>query len=231
MSDEPPRVQIAAPSAGVSIPDEQALAYEVSLNVNPWGKEFHVLVGLDDFPPRSFGDPKTSLRLSELVPKTRELESGPHRLFAAVLGPEGLVLRAPAPGMAAAVTVSPFWVGVGSTQEVAEAMAGFRQPQVLLLSPRGTYNGEHAADDVSLDFAVLGARLQPGALAAKAEVLVEDERHEVLLSSEVPIGIRGLPSGDHTISVSLVNAQGAGLSEPYSRAKRTITINRDAPVE
>jgi hypothetical protein len=151
-------------------------------------------------------------------------------LFAAVQLPDGTTARKANETSNSPSAFVGFWVGPGSEGQIQAAMAAFAAPRVMLLSPRGTFNGEQAAGQVFLDFHVLGAQVEPGFFQVKAEVLAAGERHEALLQDAGVVKISGLPSGDHRVALGLLTPAGELSNAAYASAMRTITVNRDAPV-
>lgn len=226
-----PQLEVQSPVVGSRIALAQAEAYQVRLKAGSWSPELSVVMLLDDYPPRVFRDPQKPVALAQLWPAHRELEAGLHRLFAAVQLPDGTTLD-PRDGEARApFAYLPFWVGPEDEAIEAEAMREANGPGVILLTPRGTFNGNAAADQVLVDYQVLG--IAPGALEpqVRVEVVVERQSYTSDLGASDVRRIAGLPSGDHLVRVSLLGADGQPSSARYASASRVITINRDAPVE
>lgn len=224
-------LEVQAPAVGKQIGLAQAAAYQVRLKASSWSDALSVVMLLDDYPPRVFRDPQKSIALGQLWPAHRELEPGLHRLFVAVQLPDGTTLEH-GPGVARApFAYLPFWVGPEDEAARAGAMREANDPGVVLLTPRGTFNGNAAADQVLLDYQVLG--LAPGAAPpkVKVEVIVERQTYVSELGVSDVRRIVGLPSGDHVVRVSLLGADGQPSSARYASASRVITVNRDAPVE
>lgn len=233
-ADQAPHLEIQDPIHGKRIPSQQALDTKVRLKVGRWSDGYDVVLALDDFTPRVFDDPAAPIRLGDLVPENRDLESGPHRLFAATERADGSTLHLSEPRSLSPFAFVVFWVGPEKSDEDSLGLlptTAFQAPLITLLSPRGTFNGEQAADAVRLDFHVLNARVGPGAFRVRASVEANQEEHQTLLASSDVVNVSGLPSGDHSITVSLIAPDGTPSKAPFATASRTITVNRDAPVE
>ena len=216
---------------GKQIALDQAETYPVRLKASSWSEGHSVVMLLDDYPPRVFEDPQKPIALAHLWPAHRELEPGLHRLFVAVQLPDGTTIESE-PGVArASFAYLPFWVGPGDAAAEAEAIGEANEPGVILLTPRGTFNGNGAADQVLLDYQVVG--LAPGAASPKVrvEVVVEGQTYVAELGASDVRRIVGLPSGDHVVRVSLLGGDGQPSSARYASASRVITVNRDAPVQ
>jgi hypothetical protein len=96
--------------------------------------------------------------------------------------------------------------------------------------PRGTVNGEQAAERILLDFLPLGVELGKGKSSVVVRVRGDEAAGSTVLDSWHPIHLLDLPSGDFRVELELIGADGRPLPEPHARAGRTITVNRDAPV-
>jgi hypothetical protein len=226
-----PELEVRAPEVGKPIALAQAATYQVRLKATSWSDALSVVMLLDDYPPRVFGDPRKPIALAQLWPAHRELEPGLHRLFVAVQLPDGTTLERGPDAARTSFAYLPFWVGPDDGAAPADALREASAPGVILLTPRGTFNGNAAADQVLLDYQVLG--LAPGAAPAtvRVEVIVERQTYVADLGASDVRRIVGLPSGDHTVRVSLLGADGRPSSARYASASRVITVNRDAPVE
>lgn len=227
----PPGLEIKFPILGKSLPLAQARTYKVRLKATHWPEGAKAVLMLDDYPPRSFDDPAKPIDLGELVPANRELEAGLHRLFAATQLADGTTVRHDGSNSLAPIAYVPFWLGQATDEQASELMQEASGPQVVMLSPRGTFNGAAAADNVLVDFHVLGATLGADGVQVRAEVVVEHETYGAVWHDTRIQRIKELPSGDHTIRLSLIDAGGKVSTGRHASAMRVITVNRDAPVE
>lgn len=227
----PPQLEVLSPIMGKQLSSVQAETYQIRLKATAWSKAFRVVLLLDDFPPRVFGDPTKPIEMGELWPANRELEPGLHRLFALVQLSDGTTLERADGAARAPFAYVPFWLGPGDDTLEAEAQREANAPSLLLVTPRGTFNGNVAADQVLLDTQVLGAPPEAGKPKVRAEVVVLEQSYQAEFEASEVMRIVGLPSGDHLVRVSLLGADGQPSNARYASASRVITVNRDAPVE
>jgi hypothetical protein len=169
--------------------------------------------------------------MAELWPANRELEPGLHRLFALVQLPDGTTLDRAKGAARAPLAYLPFWLGPADDTLEAAALQEANGPALLLVTPRGTFNGNAAADQVLLDTQVLGMPPDAGAPKVRAEVVVNQQTYRAEFGATEVRRIVGLPSGDHKVSVALLGADGQPSNARYAAASRVITVNRDAPIE
>jgi len=205
--------------------------YPIHLKASPWSKGNSVVLLLDDFPPRVFKDPTKPIEMGELWPANRELEPGLHRLFALVQLPDGTTLKRAEGDPRAPFAQHLFWLGPGDDVVELAALSEANGPGVLLANPRGTFNGNAAADQVLLETLVLGTAPESGEPKVSAEVVVDQQSYHAEFEAREVRRIVGLPSGDHLVRVSLLGADGHPSNARYASASRVITVNRDAPIE
>lgn len=228
--DSPPHLEVQAPVSGRRVDLAQAETYQVRLKATSWSEGLSLVMLLDDYPPRVFRDPQKPVALAQLWPAHREIEPGLHRLFAAVQLPDGTTLEREPTGGRASFAYLPFWVGPDDEALEADAMREATGPAVILLAPRGTFNGNTAADQVLLDYQVLGTA-PDAAFKVRVEVVVDRETYTAELGPSEVRRIAGLPSGDHLVRIALLGSDGQPSNARYAAASRVITVNRDAPVE
>lgn len=226
-----PQIEVLFPIMGKQLSSAQAETYQIRLKAIPWSEGLNVVLLLDDFPPRVFSDPTKPIPMGELWPANRELEPGLHRLFALVQLPDGTTLDRAAGAARAPFAYLPFWVGPADETLEAAALREANGPAVLLVTPRGTFNGNAAADQVLLDTQVLGLPPDAGEPKVRAEVVVDHEAYHAEFGASEVRRIVGLPSGDHLVRVALLGADGQPSNARYATASRVITVNRDAPTE
>jgi len=230
--DEPavsplPHVEIKFPFAEQHVPLTKAARYRVRLQVQHWpmsGDEGGIELVLDGFRPRLIETLERPVRLGELVPADRELSAGEHVLVAIAVRGDGVTVK---PGNGSSLEpygAVHFWVGPRGTPSI-----DMKAPRLVYSEPRGTYNGAHAADDVLLDFYVLGAGLGAGKGSIAATISGRGVERRIVMKDWHARRIRGLPSGDYRIELVLRGADDKPLSGPAARAERAITVNRDAP--
>ena len=226
-ASELPHVEILFPFAEQRIRLAKAPRYRVRLKIARWelveGKR-EVEVSLDGQRPVLLTDPKRTLRLEDLVPEDGELNAGEHTLFAVAVDGTGQRVR-PGGSSQAPFAIVHFWVG-----ERAKPREDPDAPAVFYGRPRGTYNGEQVAAKILLDYYLLNVELS--ATGPRLEVTLRGTGVEgrTMLDSWKPLFIKGLPSGDHRVTLRLVDAQGRTLEHPGASVEQVITVNRDAPV-
>ncbi len=223
-----PVVEIRFPFAEQAIPIPKAPGYNVRLTLEHWppnggGGELWLL--LDDHPPRRSLGATTELALATLVPEDRELLPGEHFLVAALVLPGG---RSVKPGGLARAPFAAvhFWIGAAGTPAI-----DVHAPMLVLIGPRGTLNGDAAADAALIDFILLNAGLAGDGLGIKARLSGPGGEATARSADLLPLGIRGLTSGDWDVEVSLVHADGSLLAGPKARAVASFVVNRDARVQ
>jgi hypothetical protein len=184
------------------------LADAASRSVVVSGGPGELLVGLDDHAFRRVSGGR--VRLSELLLEDEELAPGPHRVVA---------LRDS--GDSREIAWSWFTLSDDAVATTAAPPAG-----VVLLSPQGTFNGDAAADGVTIDAFVLETR-RPLLVRVQGPGWSVERR-----TSGEPLRARALPSGDFRVEAfDLGGGAGAAVppSGPWATMSRVITVNRDAP--
>jgi len=91
--------------------------------------------------------------------------------------------------------------------------------------PKGTYVGKANTDKVMLDFYLLNADLGPD-YTLKADI--NGETHS--LKKWQPYYIEGLPMGENTVTLTLLDKAGNKVDSPINPVSRTFTLKAD-PVE
>lgn len=184
-----------------------------------------MLLVLDTFRPRNVHALAPAIRLADLVDEDAELAPGPHELIAVLAHASGETVK-PDAGSTRPFDRVRFWVGASAP----DAGQTLEQPLLVYNLPRGTYNGEAASDAVLLDFYVLGSLAAKSPRVRVSVTGDHDVRAQTLLTEWRPLLVHGLPSGDYTVRLALVDADDQPVPGARTAAERTITLNRDAPV-
>lgn len=92
-------------------------------------------------------------------------------------------------------------------------------PQLFYSRPKGTYSGPDT-EKVMLDFFLVNADLSPDGYKVKATI----NGQESTLDNWQPYLIDGLPKGEATIHLQLIDAAGNVVPGPYNDVTRTITL-------
>jgi hypothetical protein len=219
-------VEIQSPITEQRIPLHRAARYRVRLKVGNWplGKSgAAVQLMLDQHPPILITSLQEVIRLGQLVPEDQDLAAGPHRLFAVAVLPGGEMVKPTAARSQAPFATVSFHVGERG-KPTAE------QPRLVYGQPRGTFNGDAAADLMLVDFFVLGARLGEDAFGVVISITGRQQAWSTRTRKWKPVRVSGLPSGDYQVSLQLIGPDGKRVAYEGARAETTITVNRDAPV-
>jgi hypothetical protein len=92
-------------------------------------------------------------------------------------------------------------------------------PTLIYSRPKGTYKGEDTKN-LLLDFFVLNTELSENGNKVKATINGE----EFMITEWAPQVIQGLPMGEVTISLELVDDNGNMIPGPYNKVTRTVTL-------
>ena len=106
---------------------------------------------------------------------------------------------------------------IKSEEEISDSM-------IFYSRPKGTYVGEDTKK-VMLDFYLKNISLD----SAMVEADINGEKHT--LSTWQPYYIEGLPMGENTITLTLMNKEGEKLDTPLNPVSRTFTLKEDPTPE
>ena len=221
-----PHVEIEFPIAEQRIWIQKASRYAVRLAVEHWplGKDgAAVQLCLDDHPPHLVTSLHDLPRLGELVPEDRVLEAGAHRLFAVAVRGNGETVKPTEPTSRAPYATVRFHLGERGRPEADSA-------RIVYSQPRGTFNGQAAADCILVDFYLLGVALGEATWSVQVRVEGRAGSWMTRVHEWQPLWLHGLPSGDYDVSLQLVSPDGVPADVPGGRVERTVTVNRDAPL-
>ncbi len=93
--------------------------------------------------------------------------------------------------------------------------------------PKGTYVGKENTDKVMLDFYLVNTEISPQ--GNKVLVNINGETHFV--TKWQPYEIHGLPMGENTITLTLIDENGIQIETPYNPVSRTFTLKEETLVE
>lgn len=102
------------------------------------------------------------------------------------------------------------------------AQEDITQPMLFYSRPKGTYTGKSQTDKVMLDFYLVNAALGTDYMV-KADI--NGETH--MIETWQPYYIEGLPMGDNTITLTLVDREGNAVDAPLNPVSRTFTLVAD----
>ncbi len=109
----------------------------------------------------------------------------------------------------------------GKEGEAGGQMNDLKEPMLFYSRPKGEYAGEDAKK-ILFDFYVVNGELQPDGYAVKTTI---NEDLEFVFDTWQPYIIEGLPMGENTISIQLVNAQGNAVPSSET-VTRTFTLKK-----
>lgn len=92
-------------------------------------------------------------------------------------------------------------------------------PTLIYSRPKGTYKGEDTKH-LLLDFFVLNAELAPNGYQVRAVINGE----EFFLTEWVPYVVKGLPMGEVTVELELLDADKNWVPGPFNRVVRKVTL-------
>lgn len=92
--------------------------------------------------------------------------------------------------------------------------------------PKGTYSGKKETEKVMLDFYPINANI---GTTQKIIATINGEEH--VITKWQPYYISGLPLGENTVSLALVNTDGNKLNAPLNPVTRTFTLRGDTAQE
>lgn len=92
-------------------------------------------------------------------------------------------------------------------------------PTLIYSRPKGTYKGKDT-DALLLDFFVLNTTLSENGNKVKATI----NGKEFIITEWAPQVIKGLPKGETTIELELIDADGNFIDGPFNKVKRKVTL-------
>ena len=100
-----------------------------------------------------------------------------------------------------------------------ESSVDLNAPHLFYSRPKGTYNGEDTKK-VMLDFYAVNANISP--LEYKVRATINGE--EFMIDTWKPYFIEGLPMGENTIKLELLDSEGNLVDSPFNPSERTIEL-------
>jgi hypothetical protein len=226
-SDNPkklPKVTIKAPTAEQSIAADKAKDFDVKIDVKDWETQpgaAHVHLILDNKPYKPVWDPKTPMKLGDLVAAGDSVAEGEHLIVAFPSRHNHESVKGKG-----ALAIVHFWVGKKGKSEWKPT-----EPMLIYSRPKGTYNASKA-DHVLVDWYLANAELGEGKFSIKANATgpgIDGDGRTVKITEWKPYALDNLRNGDYKISMELDDKEGKAVPGAWNSTTRTITINRDAP--
>lgn len=95
-------------------------------------------------------------------------------------------------------------------------------PTLVYSRPKGEYKGEEETEKVLLDFYLLNTDLASDGYKVKATINGE----EFTIDEWAPYAIEGLPMGENTVKLELVDSDGELVEGPFNDVERTFTLEK-----
>ncbi len=92
-------------------------------------------------------------------------------------------------------------------------------PTLIYSRPKGTYSGKDT-ENLMLDFFVLNTELAENGNKVRATI----NGNEFMIAEWAPHVINGLPMGEVTIMLELLDAEGNLIDGPFNKVNRTVTL-------
>ncbi len=118
-----------------------------------------------------------------------------------------------------AFTVSQFTVGDGGGEEV-----DLSAPMLFYSRPKGTYTGADT-ETVLFDFYLVNTEI--GANGNQVRVTVNGDQ-EFMVDEWAPMVLEGLPMGENTVKIELLDSDGNLIESPFNSEERTFTLEESS---
>ena len=141
------------------------------------------------------------------------VEDGDHYILSFLSRSYHESIKSEATSIAKAVTVSAG--NITAAEDISD-------PMIFYSRPKGTYIGKKDTEKVMLDFFLVNANLGTN-YQVKATINGEEHR----LDTWQPYYIEGLPMGENTIELALVDSNGSLVDTPLNPVSRTFTLQED----
>lgn len=119
-----------------------------------------------------------------------------------------------------AYKVSQFMVGDTEAEEV-----DLSQPMLFYSRPKGTYTGAQT-ESILFDFYLVNTELSESGNQVRVSV---NSDTTFMVSEWEPYAIEGLPMGDNTIKIELIDSSGNLVDSPMNSVERTFTLEEGEP--
>jgi hypothetical protein len=213
-----PTVAILAPTKEQVIPTAKASDFEVKLDVKNWKTakgDSHVHLILDNRPYNPVFDLKAPIKLSDLT-GGEALAEGQHILvaFPSRANHESVKTKG-------AFAITEFWVN-----KKGEKAQDVSKPTLVYSRPKGEYKGD-MANHVLVDFQIANTTLAEGKNHVHIAVTgpgIEGEKAADVTKFGTPYFLDNLQSGQYTVKLDLLGADGKPLAGSWNSTTRQITI-------
>ena len=110
-------------------------------------------------------------------------------------------------------------INVGNAPAPATSIIDTKAPNLFYSRPKDTYSGADAKR-IMLDFYLVNTTLEPGGNRVRATI----NGTEFMLDRWMPYMMEGLPAGENTVKLELVDASGTMIPGPYNSVTRKFTV-------
>ncbi|WP_216679080.1 hypothetical protein [Hymenobacter siberiensis] len=110
-------------------------------------------------------------------------------------------------------------INVGNTPAPATPIIDVKAPNLFYSRPKDTYSGVDAKR-IMLDFYLVNTKLEPGGNRVRATI----NGTEFMLDQWLPYQMEGLPAGENTVKLELIDGSGNMIAGPYNSVTRTFTV-------
>ena len=213
LNDLAPQIEVLSPANDSTLP---AGPWTLKLKVQDWplyddetnGLGPHLVVQLDDQPPRRIGSAAEAQGLS--MP---ELSPGSHRLTVFAARPWGEVVKAPG----ASQQLRLHRVARNPSQLPASG-----SPQLIAASPSDLQHNE----PVLIDWLLIDAPLQHlRDDDARWRLRVSVNGDSFLVDRQTPLWLKGLKRGSNAVQLELLDGRGDPLNPPFNSVVREVVID------
>lgn len=146
-----------------------------------------------------------------------EIEDGEHYMLAFLSRSYHESIKTEKAHVAKKITVKDN--GITEAAPIMESMLFYSRP-------KGTYSGKKDTEKVMLDFYPINANI---GTTQKIIATINDEEHEI--TKWQPYYITGLPLGENTVSLALVDMDGNKIDAPHNPVTRKFTLRGDTAQE
>ena len=108
---------------------------------------------------------------------------------------------------------------ISGSQVKDTTLLNVEAPTLIYSRPKGQYSGKDT-EHILLDFFVLNTTISKNGNKIKATI----NNQEFIITEWVPYTISGLPIGETTIDLELIDSEGNMIPGPFNKVKRTITL-------
>ncbi len=98
-----------------------------------------------------------------------------------------------------------------------------RAPHIFFSRPKGEYIGDNETKKLMLDFYLVNCKLSSSGYKVRSTINGTD----FLLTEWVPYLIEGLPLGEVTVKLELLDKNNKPVNSPFNGAERTVTLKTD----